>query len=390
MNRRRVVIAGLGDSGLLTAIRLFRHADVVGISSKPALVSGQELGVRLARPDDWARDYWVSFDKFRRLDRVRTVHGTLTGVDLSARVVYVERQDGATLAERYDALVISTGVANGFWRRPALQSAADISAELFAAHHRIGAARSVIVVGGGAAAVSAAVNLATTWPDKRVDLYYPGERPLPRHHPRVWGTIRRRLADVGVVLHPGYRARVPDGFACDEITSEPVQWSTGQSPAGADAVLWAIGWARPNTAWLPPQLLDDSGFVRVTSGLEVPCYPGVFAIGDVAATDPLRSSARNRADKLLAHNVRAHFSGRPLRRYRAPGRRWGSVLGVQPDGLEVFAPTGHAFRFPAWSVDRVLQPWIVRRIIYRGVRDNAPARQQQPSEQTPRRPTKSG
>ena len=60
VSRKRVVIAGLGDSGLLTAIRLARHADVVGISAKPALVSGQELGVRLARPEDWARDYWIA------------------------------------------------------------------------------------------------------------------------------------------------------------------------------------------------------------------------------------------------------------------------------------------------------------------------------------------
>ena len=66
--RRRVVIAGLGDSGVLTAIRLSGHADVVGISVKPALVSGQELGVRLSRPTDWARDYWIPFDRFRRLE----------------------------------------------------------------------------------------------------------------------------------------------------------------------------------------------------------------------------------------------------------------------------------------------------------------------------------
>lgn len=88
----------------------------------------------------------------------------------------------------------------------------------------------------------------------------------------------------------------------------------------------------------------------------------------MAATDPLRSSARNRADRLLARNIRADFAGRPLRDYRPPQRRWGSVLGGQPDGLEVFAPNGTAFRFPAWSVDRVLRPWIVRRVIYRGVR----------------------
>src|SRR6516165_7893713 len=171
MSRKRVVVAGLGDVGILTAIRLSRHADVVGISVKPGLVSGQELGVRLSRPHDWARDYWIPFDRFRRLDRVRTVHATLTGVDLAARNVFGRGDDGATITEAYDALVISTGVANGFWRQPTLQSAADIGAGLRTAHDRLAAANSVIIVGGGAAAVSSAANIATTWPDKRIDLY---------------------------------------------------------------------------------------------------------------------------------------------------------------------------------------------------------------------------
>ena len=165
---------------------------------------------------------------------------------------------------------------------------------------------------------------------------------------------------------------MPEGFACDAITGDPVRWSTGQPPAQADAVLWAIGRVKPNTEWLPPDLLDEQGFVTVTPELRVPGYRGVFAIGDVAATDPLRSSARNRADSVLAHNIRAEPAGRPLRSYKAPRRRWGSVIGIQSDGVEVFAPNGRPFRVPAWSVHRVLMPWIVRRGIYRGVRPNKP------------------
>ncbi|KLO29449.1 pyridine nucleotide-disulfide oxidoreductase [Mycolicibacter heraklionensis] len=372
MTRPRVVIAGLGDSGVLTAIRLAKYADVVGISVKPALVSGQELGLRLSRPRDWARDYWLPFDRFPRLDAVRTVHGAVNGVDLEARAVTVSCADGVTRDEPYDALIIATGVSNGFWRRPTTQSAGDVAAELSAAHDRLAAAGSVIVVGGGAAAVSSAANIARAWPDKRVDLYFPGQRPLREHHPRVWSTVGRRLADAGVGLHAEHRALVPAGFGCDRITDEPVRFSTGQDPASADAVLWAIGKVRPNTDWLPAEVLDDGGFVRVLPDLRVPGHPDVFAIGDVAATDPLRSSARNRADGLLAHNVRAALTGRPLRHYRPPTRRWGSVLGVQPEGLEVFAPSGWAFRFPAWSIERVLLPWIVRRGIYRGVRSNDP------------------
>ncbi|TEA00609.1 FAD-dependent oxidoreductase [Mycobacteroides salmoniphilum] len=372
MRRQRVLVAGLGDSGLLTAIRLARHCDVVGISTKPGLVSGQELGVRLSRPEAWAQNYWVPFDRFRGLDRVRTVHASLTGVDLGARTVFGQNGDGSPLAEPYDTLIISTGVSNGFWRQPTLQSSIEVATDLRTAHHRLAAADTVIVVGGGAAAVSSAANLAMTWPNLGVDLYFPGEHALTQHAPRVWERIRQRLKELRVGLHPGHRALIPDGFTCNRITSEPVHWSSGQSPASADAVVWAIGRVRPNTGWLPTELLDEHGFVRVTPHLHIPHSRDVFAVGDVAATDPLRTSARNRADRLVAHNVRAEVSGRPLRTYRPPRYRWGSVLGVQPDGLEVFAPSGHAFRFPAWSIERVLQPWIVSRGIYRGIRENRP------------------
>ncbi|OBJ24726.1 FAD-dependent oxidoreductase [Mycobacterium colombiense] len=372
MNRKRVIVAGLGDAGVLAAIRLSRHADVVGISAKPGLVSGQELGVRLSRPHDWARDYWIPFDRFRRLDGVGIVQATLTGVDLAAQTVFGRSEDGAAITEPYDALVISTGVSNGFWRQPTMQSAAQIGAGLRAAHDRLAAAASVVVVGGGAAAVSSALNMATTWPDKRIDLYFPGECALEGHHPRIWQRIRGRLTQLGVGLHPGHRAVLTDGFAGDELTSGPVHWSTGQPPADAEAVLWAIGRVRPNTEWLPPELLDERGFVRVTPELRVPGHRGVFAVGDVAATDPLRSSARNRGDALVARNVLADFAGRPLRTYRAPTRRWGSLVGIQPNGLEVFLPTGHAFRFPSWSVERVVMPWVVRWGMYRGVRQNDP------------------
>ncbi len=364
MSRPRVVVAGLGDSGLLTAIHLARaDVDVIGISSKPGLVSGQELGLRLARPDAWARDYRIAFERFRRLDGVELVHDELTGLDVGARVVTTRHR---TIG--YDVLVVATGVSNGFWRHPRFQTEADVTEALGSAHDRLAASASVLVVGGGAAAVSSALQVATRWPEKSVSLAFPGERALPRHHPRAWGVARRRLAAAGVALLPGHRAELPPGSGADEITTGPVAWSTGQPASTADAVLWAVGRVRPNSGWLPPELLDEQGFVRVEPTLQMPGVPGGFAVGDVAATDALRTSARNRADRLVARNVVAHLQGRPLASYRGREWRWGSVLGPEADGLRVFAPSGHPFRFPAWSVDRVLQPWIVRRGIYGGVR----------------------
>lgn len=367
-SRARVVVAGLGDTGVLTAIHLGRHLDVVGIGSKPELVSGQELGLRLARPHDWARDYRLGFDRYRGLDQVRRVHGSLTGADLAGRRVLVRLADGRVVAEPYDVLVLATGVTNGFWRGPALESSDEVTAALARDHRRLAAARSIAVVGGGAAGVSSAFNLARRWPETTVTLYLPGERGLPHHHPGTWRRVARRLAAAGVIVRPGHRAVLPDEAALRTLGPATIAWTTGQAPVSADVVLWTVGRVRPNTAWLPDAVLDPDGFVRVDEHLRVPGCERVFAVGDVAATDPLRSSARNNGHRLVAHNVRAALDGGALRRYRPPSRRWGSVLGFQPEGLEVFAPSGHAFRFPAWTIGTVLQPLIVRRGIYRGVR----------------------
>lgn len=110
------------------------------------------------------------------------------------------------------------------------------------------------------------------------------------------------------------------------------------------------------------------GFVTVRPTLQVESQGDVFAVGAVAATDPLRTSARNRGHILLARNIRAHLGGAPLRDYRSPTHRWGSVLGPQRDGLVVSAPTGRSIRVPAQANDVLLQPLITRQGIYSGVR----------------------
>ena len=161
---------------------------------------------------------------------------------------------------------------------------------------------------------------------------------------------------------------LPPDTELEAIGAGSIHWSTGQAAVDADAIIWAVGRVSPNTTWLPSDMLTDRGFVRVDDDLGVPGYRGVFAVGDVADTDPLRGSARNRADRLVARNVLAYLDGRGTRRYHPAQHRWGSVFGPSDDGLDVFSPNGIRFRFPRWTVDTVLQPLIVRRGIYGGVR----------------------
>lgn len=115
--------------------------------------------------------------------------------------------------------------------------------------------------------------------------------------------------DLGVQLHPGHRAALDDGFVGDEITTGSVTWTTGQAPESLTQCCGRSAAFVRTPAGCPESVLDAEGFVRVNDQLRVPGHPGVFAVGDVAASDPLRGSARNRADRLVARNVRAELAG---------------------------------------------------------------------------------
>jgi NADH dehydrogenase FAD-containing subunit len=370
LGKRRVVIAGLGDTGLLVAVHLSGQFDVVGISTKPCLLSGQDLGARLTQPELWKQDHLMAFGRYRRLDQVRTVHGYITRVDPSQQRVAISLPNGGEQIEPYDILVLSSGVTNGFWRNDAVEDLASIREDIARAAEQIAEAKSVAVIGGGATGVSVAANVRERYPEKEVDFFFSGAQPLPGYHPKVRASIKTQLERTGVRLHPEHRAIVPEGFACDRLTRGPVHWSTGQPSFEADVTLWSVGRVRPNNGFIPQDMLDDRGFVRTDEFLRVPGYPNVFAVGDIAATDPHRCSARNWGYRLVAHNVRASLEGREdaMKRFRPPQYRWGSILGVQKNGMRVFQPNGGSFRFPLWAVRNILFPIVVEELICRGVR----------------------
>lgn len=110
--------------------------------------------------------------------------------------------------------------------------------------------------------------------------------------------------------------------------------------------------------------------INLGQDFDIEGYDNVFTVGDIAASDPNRSSARNWGYRLLGHNIRAYLEGREvdMKRYEPPAYRWGSVFGVQDNGLRVFQPDGSTFRFPKWTIRTLLFPLAVRRGIYKGIR----------------------
>ncbi len=189
--------------------------------------------------------------------------------------------------------------------------------------------------------MSSAYNLATRRADLDVHLFYGQDEPLPGYHPKTRRRLARELAEVGVHLHPGHRASIAEGARTDRLTTDAVEWTTGQDDFEADLVLWSIGDVRPNSSFLPEEMLDEHGFVKVDEHLRVPGHRDVFAVGDVAASDPARSSARNFGYRVVVRNVRAAARGSTkLASFTPPKYRWGSIVGLQDDGMVIHQPNG--------------------------------------------------
>ena len=368
--KKRVVIAGFGDTGLLVAINLGRDFDILGISPKPCLVSGQELGMRLTQPQAWKQDYLMPFQRYNKLDEVSTLQGVITAINPERSFVTVRLRDGGERQENYDALVISSGVTNGFWRDNAMEDVDEIHRKIDSTSEQLLQAQSIAIIGGGATGASVAANLAARHPEKSVHFFFSESQPLPGYHPRARNRAQQHLQKVGVNLHPNHRAVMPAGFQCDRFTSDAVAFSSGQENFTADITLWAIGKLIPNNSFIPADMLNTEGFVKADEYLRVTGYNNVFTVGDIAASDPNRSSARNWGYRLLGHNIRACLEGREadMKRYEAPPNRWGSIFGVQDNGLRVFQPDGGSFRFPRWTIRTLLFPLAVRKMIYQGVR----------------------
>lgn len=362
-----VVVVGLGDTGILVATRLSRTCRVIAVSTRPALVSGQELGLRLVEPETWRRHYFVPFERFRRLEGVDIRHGSVTDVDLANSMVRLRTADGAVEEIGYDALVIATGVSNGFWRDDRISSLETLQTQVDVDARTLTTARVVAVVGGGASGVSVADNVARRG-HAEVHLFHSGDELLPQHRPSARRWARRILERDGVTLHQGHRAQLPDGRVPERITEGTIQWMGDQPPFRADAIVWAIGSVRPHSGCLPGEVLDEDGFVRVDQHLRVLGQTGVFAVGDVAASDPLHSSARNWGYRVVVSNVRQVLRGRePRRRFRAPRYRWGSIIGLQREGLTVAMKGGGLMRIPRRFAERLLYGAFVTKYLYGGL-----------------------
>jgi NADH dehydrogenase len=363
--KRRILILGGGFGGAYTALHLEKR--LAGVPDVEILLAARENFVlftpmlhEVAGGDVALTDIVQPLRKMLR--RTRVVIVDIESIDLVRKRVRILQRDLAQAFELdYDQLVLAMGAVPNFYRtlgdaillRNRLIEALDV-ADNHPDETERRAMLSVVVAGGGfaGAETAGAVNdllreAIKFYPNLREDmlrvgLVHPGEVILPELGESLGRYAQKQLGRRGVLIrlktsvtgYDGKELTLNDGT---RIPTRLVIWTAGITPS-------------PLLAGLPLAL--QRGHVLSNDFLQVPDWPGVWALGDCAfvpdSTNPGKfcpPTAQHaiRQAAVLAHNIVAGMRGQPLRPFRfktlgmlaAIGRHAGvaEILGVKFSGI---------------------------------------------------------
>jgi NADH dehydrogenase len=313
--RHRVVVLGGGFGGLY-AVRALRHAPVdVTLIDRRNFHLFQPLLYQVATgaltPGEIAAPLR---GVFKRSKNVSVVLGEVTGFDLGAKHVIVERSpEGAGEREiPYDSLVVAGGSSYSYfgrddWRPLApdiktLESALDVRRRILTAFEaaegepdpdRRAAWLTFVVVGAGPTGVELAGQIAEIARDTlrrdfrsvdtraaRIYLVEMADRMLPLFPEGLSAAAARALEKLGVTPLPAHKV-----IDIDE-ESVTLADSAGTARVPAKTVIWAAGVVASalagELAAAAGVEVDRGGRVPVGPDLSVPGHPEVLAVGDMA------------------------------------------------------------------------------------------------------------
>ena len=307
------------------------------------------------------------------LRRVGTFVGDVEAIDLGARRVRVSHGlDRHTHDLPYDHLVLALGSSTNFYGLPGVEDCAltvrslgdavtlrnRLIGQLEEANSECAAGErqpllTFVVAGGGFAGVETlgGVNdfvreALPFYPNLHEDhlrmvLVTPDALILPELGPQLGAYAQGKLAARGVEIITGVKVRAARGGV--------VELSDGRT-IPASTLVWTAGTApNPLVARLP--LPNRSGRVLVNEYLEVPGWPGVWALGDCALVPDARTGGFHpptaqhalREGRVAARNAAAAVRGGRKKPFRfktlgqlaAIGRRTGvaNVFGVNFSGF---------------------------------------------------------
>ncbi len=341
--KTRLVILGSGFAGLYAAARLektiARHPGVeITVINRENFFLFTPMLHEVAAGDV---DITHIVNPIRKmLKRGRFFDGEVERIDLAARKVIAFHGAGSRHYHEieYDHLVLALGSITNFFNLPGLSERALTMKTLGDAIHlrnrlielleeadfeccadKRESILTMVVAGGGFAGVEtiAAVNdflreALKSYPNLREEmlrlvLVHPGPVILPELGDKLGAYAQRKLGERGVEIRTNTKVL--------SVSGPQIQLSDGSSIL-ADTLVWTAG-SSPNPLIASLACEKTGGRICVNENLEVPGWPGVWALGDCAMVPdrkcggfcPPTAQHALRQGKVVADNIAASIRG---------------------------------------------------------------------------------
>ena len=340
--RKQILILGGGFGGLYAALELektlARDPDVeVTLVNRENFFLFTPLLHEVAASDLDLTDIVNPFRKLLR--RVHFFDGEVVSLDLPARRVVVSHgQEHHHHELEYDYLVVALGAVTNFYNLPGLEQRAltmkSLGDAIYLRNRLIDSLEEAdfeccaelreplltfVVAGGGFAGVEtvAAMNdfvreavgfyPRLTEEHLRVILVHPGPALLPELSERLGAYAQKKLEQ--------RKVEVQINTKVIGVSDPGVELSNG-TIIRANTLIWTAG-ISPNPLLETLPCAKEQGRLGVNDYLEVPDWPGVWALGDCALVPdrrtgkPYPSTAQHalRQGKLVAQNIKAAIRG---------------------------------------------------------------------------------
>ncbi|KIK58823.1 hypothetical protein GYMLUDRAFT_60557 [Collybiopsis luxurians FD-317 M1] len=298
-----IVIVGGGFGGLTlvgslsTAIDPLKH-NVVLIDARPTFMPlPSTLRLVVSDVDDLMRrslhPYGDHTFRNKLAGNGTFIHGSVTEIKFGEA-----GQGGSVVLDngevvQYDILVLATGSA---WPSPInfpTESKSAIEEFVQARREEFAKASDILLVGGGAVGIELGGELRDAFPSKAITIIHRATHLLNTTYPDKYRTgLQKQLEARNITVLTGDSITESDASKLVEGHLSGAELVTEQGrKLKPDLVIPTWG-ARPNTSYLPADLLSSSGHVKVLPTFQLPAHPNVFAIGDIIEWKEQKSAAK--------------------------------------------------------------------------------------------------